>query len=151
MELKGDKKKSKKGKKVQKEVIIDHEPLDDVKNTIDVNKISSNDGFGNKERQVTSQDQFEQSEKLLPIPNSDNLDLTFAPQQSKQVDDEDKLEIEQSDSEKETGLKCDILNIDLEEDEQVLEERDIDFDELPSDWDEVKGLGVPSCDAFTLD
>lgn len=47
-------------------------------------------------------------------------------------------------------MKVDFLNIDLEEDEEYMNYRDIDVDDIRSDFDEIKGLGRPSIDSFTL-
>ena len=49
----------------------------------------------------------------------------------------------------EEAIKIDFLNIDLEE-EDNLQYRDVDESEFKSDFDEVRGLGRPSIDSFTI-
>ena len=46
-------------------------------------------------------------------------------------------------------FKTDILNIDLELENDWMEFREIEEDELKSDFDETKGLGRPSIDSTT--
>ncbi|CDW88046.1 UNKNOWN [Stylonychia lemnae] len=48
-------------------------------------------------------------------------------------------------------FQTDLFNIDLENDNDGLEFREIEDDELKSDFDETKGLGRPSIDSFTKD
>lgn len=48
-------------------------------------------------------------------------------------------------------MKIDYLNIDLEEDEEGMKYREIDEDDIRSDFDEYKGLGCPSIDSYTLE
>lgn len=45
----------------------------------------------------------------------------------------------------------DFLNIDMNEADGNMEFRDIDEGELKSDFDEIKGLGRPSIDSFTME
>ena len=43
------------------------------------------------------------------------------------------------------------LNIDLDEDDENMQYRGMDEDEIRSDFDEIKGLGRPSIDSFTME
>eukprot|EP00347_Sterkiella_histriomuscorum_P020402 403337938 len=47
--------------------------------------------------------------------------------------------------------QTDIFNIDLENDSEGMEFREIEDDELRSDFDEIRGIGRPSIDSFTRD